>query len=235
MSAMDTRAEAETKLRIAYREWMPLCGPILGTAKQVREREVQERAARERLVQAAALLGYHLNRSWILSGEATYDPDDEPQVGDFGERYEVTFFDDELNARRAFGRTFVLDEARKWVDLLDSIGGAFPQLNDRTAGLPMDDRTRTALLGSIAKWEAIVAGTGIDQGSSNCPLCQLFNENENPDAKADCADCPVAQKVDKSFCAGTPYIEYDEATTEEATLEAARAELAFLRSLLPSA
>ena len=38
----------------------------------------------------------------------------------------------------------------------------------------MDKATREALLGSIEKWERIVAGTGEDRGTLNCPLCTKF-------------------------------------------------------------
>lgn len=45
------------------------------------------------------------------------------------------------------------------------------------------EETKEALEGSIRKWELIVAGEGIDDGTKNCPLCQLF---------PDCEDgCPV--------------------------------------------
>jgi len=40
--------------------------------------------------------------------------------------------------------------------------------------VPMDAETMAALKGSIAKWEAIVAGAGKDFGASNCPLCRKF-------------------------------------------------------------
>jgi hypothetical protein len=38
----------------------------------------------------------------------------------------------------------------------------------------MDNQTLAALKGSIRKWENIAAGTGVDKGVFNCPLCKLF-------------------------------------------------------------
>lgn len=105
----------------------------------------------------------------------------------------------------------------------------------------MPAETLKALKGSIAKWEAIVAGTGRDLGYHNCPLCSLFAENER------CAGCPVSAKSGKSGCWGTPYQETVLMTHEdggvaifpashprhEESLASAQAELDFLRSLLP--
>jgi|SRR6185437_1058006 len=67
----------------------------------------------------------------------------------------------------------------------------------------MNDRTKIALEGSIAKWQAIVAGTGTDRGVMNCPLCQEF-------WKAGCNGCPVAERTGRSFCSGTPYDAWEE-------------------------
>lgn len=63
----------------------------------------------------------------------------------------------------------------------------------------MQERTRVALEGSIAKWDAIAAGTGIDQGSANCPLCQ---------AHPHCKGCPVAKAAGAGDCYGTPYWDF---------------------------
>ena len=103
----------------------------------------------------------------------------------------------------------------------------------------MDDTTLTALRGSIAKWEAIVAGTGGDQGPNNCPLCHLFHG-------AGCQNCPVAVAVERDMCAGTPYDDWSECpgtrflTTlgwvvgDDESRRLAQAELDFLKSLLPA-
>lgn len=107
----------------------------------------------------------------------------------------------------------------------------------------MDDRTLEALYGSIRKWEAIVAGEGVDEGPDNCPLCLLFY------APALCRRCPVYQKTGASDCVGTPYIEWhkwaelletstvfarpDDAMPDPLGVRLAQAEVDFLKSLLP--
>ena len=100
----------------------------------------------------------------------------------------------------------------------------------------MDAKTRKALGGSIKKWRSIVAGVGRDEGSMNCPLCELFN---NLDSDQMCAGCPVAKKVGEAGCDGTPYEMFTEhstgggyANTPLAKI-AAKAELDFLISLRP--
>lgn len=60
--------------------------------------------------------------------------------------------------------------------------------------------TQEALEGSIAKWEAIVAGTGVDYGDMNCPLCVMADERGDG-----CNCCPVCQKTGSEGCAGSPY------------------------------
>lgn len=74
----------------------------------------------------------------------------------------------------------------------------------------MDDRTKAALEGSIAKWAAIVAGTGEDRSSSNCPLCKCFIEENGPDDvpeenQVNCYGCPVSERTVLSGCGETPY------------------------------
>lgn len=117
----------------------------------------------------------------------------------------------------------------------------------------MDEPTLIALRGSIAKWEAIVAGTGGDEGYRNCPLCEAFmNEvDEAPDEgtgdRLCCSGCPVRAAVGASECECTPYTAWARAVpfdgplshrTRRATtaehFKLAQAELEFLRSLLPS-
>ena len=92
----------------------------------------------------------------------------------------------------------------------------------------MDKSTREALLGSIEKWERIVAGTGEDRGTLNCPLCKKFYFE---DRSRPCVRCPVAKKVGNILCRGTPYENYLRAWPEGRPA-AAEAELAFLQSLL---
>ena len=107
----------------------------------------------------------------------------------------------------------------------------------------MDQRTLTALQGSIAKWQAIVDGTGTDEGTANCPLCAAFyyTQGEDDDGQYfdECFECPVYEHVGKSACQGTPLdaaaqiLKRGFADTS-AKVAAAQAELAFLQTLLPS-
>ena len=105
----------------------------------------------------------------------------------------------------------------------------------------MDDKTKTALLGSIEKWQKIVDGTGEDMGTFNCPLCQLFYVQKN-----DCQGCPVSEKTGFVGCAESPYIAFSrldrdslaepdkmEPEIQRQRIDAAKAELEFLKSLLP--
>ena len=94
----------------------------------------------------------------------------------------------------------------------------------------MDARTRTALLGSIEKWQKIVDGTGEDKGSDNCPLCQEFRYRYR------CHGCPVFSQTGQIGCRGTPYDDYESAEDNHDTdgrRAVAKAELAFLKCLLP--
>jgi hypothetical protein len=103
----------------------------------------------------------------------------------------------------------------------------------------MDARTLEALRGSIAKWEAIVAGTGEDKGVLNCPLCQLFVSGE----EILCKGCPVSDATGEIYCNDTPYSDWSELAEDLAYDEhghlsdkgrrLAQAELDFLKSLLP--
>lgn len=53
-----------------------------------------------------------------------------------------------------------------------------------------------SLNNAIAKWERIVAGTGVDVGKLNCGLCNEY---------LSCQHCPVNQNTGKKHCQGTPY------------------------------
>lgn len=68
----------------------------------------------------------------------------------------------------------------------------------------MNTKTRAALRGSITKWEKIVAGVGVDRGTRNCPLCQMFLVKSDT-----CRGCPVYEKTRKSYCKGSPYEDWD--------------------------
>ena len=99
----------------------------------------------------------------------------------------------------------------------------------------MEAETLEALKGSIAKWEAIVAGTGKDDGPTNCPLCLLFHPDYREGGKG-CDGCPVTNAGHRG-CSNDEYAEFCEAEEEgrkERMSEAAKGELDFLKGLLPA-
>jgi len=101
----------------------------------------------------------------------------------------------------------------------------------------MNAKTLTALKGSIRKWEKIAAGTGVDLGDHNCPLCKLFLRQDDEE-RLSCFGCPVYEATRLSLCRGTPYADFRSlgfgvrANTPKQKREARR-ELAFLKGLLP--
>lgn len=100
----------------------------------------------------------------------------------------------------------------------------------------MNDETLEALKGSIEKWEKIVAGTGINEGPLNCPLCQMFFIGHEYEESKICRGCPVMEKTGQTRCGGTPYIDYEKSfldPREPIMKKLAQAELDFLKSLLP--
>jgi len=112
----------------------------------------------------------------------------------------------------------------------------------------MNNETLSALKGAIEKWERILKGEGIDEGTNNCPLCELFFEEVHPDVTdyEGCYGCPVRSRTKRGGCQGTPYsIWASEAfarhgrlrkywTADTPELRAlALEELNFLKSLLP--
>jgi len=98
----------------------------------------------------------------------------------------------------------------------------------------MNNKTLEALRGSIAKWEGIIAGTVEDLGDTNCPLCQMFN---NDDSEWPCRGCPVKKITGATYCKGSPYVSFAKVkhhgSKNDEYREAAQAELDFLKSLLP--
>lgn len=106
-------------------------------------------------------------------------------------------------------------------------------MNEKLDSIPEDKmppETLEALRGSIAKWEAIVAGTGVDLGAENCPLCRKFNPDLRDDHLDDgCQGCPVREYTGENFCRSTPY----DACDDPPTKTQAQDELEFLKSLLP--
>lgn len=70
----------------------------------------------------------------------------------------------------------------------------------------MNVETLAALKGSIRKWECIRDQKVNDWGVNNCPLCQLFNNNNDDKCEQiDCVGCPVYEKTKKEDCGDTPY------------------------------
>lgn len=110
----------------------------------------------------------------------------------------------------------------------------------------MTPETLKALQGSIAKWKTIVESKGqiIGTDGTDCPLCLMFNQHFNEQAKDNCEGCPVAKKTGFSHCEGSPFEEYDslvesyddcEESDAERLAEVAQEELEFLTSLLTEA
>ena len=109
----------------------------------------------------------------------------------------------------------------------------------------MNQETLTALKGSIEKWKKIVAGTGEDHGQENCPLCALFYKDDgSQEEDKECVGCPVMKKTGDPYCTSSPYVAWLDASpsgeiptkaSSPALLDAAKQELAFLKSLLPKA
>ena len=107
----------------------------------------------------------------------------------------------------------------------------------------MDERTLTALQGSIAKWEHVVNGTGPESGADNCPLCDMFGPS--------CPGCPIHETTGNgcqndqwhNWCDHVEMHMGDIDINDEDCLDfyvqcpecvrLAQAELDFLRSLLP--
>lgn len=109
--------------------------------------------------------------------------------------------------------------------------------------MAMETKTLRALLDSIKKWEAIVDGTGADNGSQDCALCQEFRTVRHPIYY--CHGCPVMDKTKRQSCVDTPYGAWldtfgrnrlvfaaHKAETPEQKA-AAQVMLDFLRSLVP--
>jgi hypothetical protein len=112
------------------------------------------------------------------------------------------------------------------------------------------ESTNEALKASIKKWETIFVLHCDNKLVSNwfadtCALCSLFIKN---DILGECAHCPIKKKTGSTQCRNTPFIAYS-AYASECIYQAnrgnnyminflklanlARAEVVFLRSLLP--
>jgi hypothetical protein len=106
----------------------------------------------------------------------------------------------------------------------------------------MDPKTEEALRASIEKWKRNAVAETPDEYSTrwrDCALCLLYYE-----ASRRCDGCPVDEAGHRT-CLRTPYDdaiiardrwldEPDSQTAKAAAHEAARAEVSFLESLLPT-
>jgi len=106
----------------------------------------------------------------------------------------------------------------------------------------MDAKTLKALQEGIGKWEQIIAGTGIDEGVENCPLCSLFYWQ----GRKRCLSCPVYMETGWKYCCESPYRDWSDHQRNwhhipinkyyiicPTCRRLAKAELRFLRGLLP--
>lgn len=94
----------------------------------------------------------------------------------------------------------------------------------------MTPKILAALKQSIATWERRARGERIPMTMRNCALCCTCRTN--------CSDCPVMLHTSCDSCRRTPYIiacerQHDTIDTN-GYMAAARAEVQFLRSLLPT-
>ena len=104
--------------------------------------------------------------------------------------------------------------------------------------MELSKRALNGLSGSIRKWEKIYSGEGIDSGEDNCPLCQLYGNN-------DCKSCPIFRATKIDCCDDSPFTEWVDhhINTHDTVIdlkiecpkckELAQEELDFLKSLLP--
>jgi len=110
----------------------------------------------------------------------------------------------------------------------------------------MKAATLKALKGSIRKWELIVAGTVVDEGGANCPLCVEFAHTRG--GHKFCSGCPVFAYTGKPGCVDSPWELWATADKPrpgsilginrkpiKKLVSLAQDELDFLKSLLPSA
>ena len=95
----------------------------------------------------------------------------------------------------------------------------------------MEPATLEALRGSIAKWERLARGEGVNKGREDCPLCTLFNNFSIPGHNK-CVGCPVMKVTGVRYCHDTPYLNYI-AARGDMRLFFAESMRAFLVSLLP--
>ena len=100
--------------------------------------------------------------------------------------------------------------------------------------------TLKALQGSIAKWEqkAVQPFGEVTIDPFDCPLCLIFNSDVADDfhGAVYCDRCPVRERTGQAYCVGSPCdaaaIALNEGMEPEFRVSA-RAEVAFLKDLLP--
>ena len=110
--------------------------------------------------------------------------------------------------------------------------------NNETKPKRMSKRAEKALHASIEHWERLATGKQRKRealGPGDCALCRLYYTN-------DCKSCPISRKTGEIRCRNTPYnAAYNAAYPSGRPCDfdspefrkAARAELRFLRGLLP--
>ena len=88
-----------------------------------------------------------------------------------------------------------------------------------------------ALKESIKKWEWLAKHRGSPPytDSETCALCNIYILGD----KNNCTGCPVMERTGEKSCVGTPYYDYSMALGHKKAKLAARAEVKFLKSLLP--
>ena len=106
----------------------------------------------------------------------------------------------------------------------------------------MKPETLTALKESIKHWERNAFGPIGEASvySDDCSLCIRFDNDDEFSCTLNGERCPVYERTDETVCRGTPYEGISELLYyarvkggETAYRNAAKAELEFLKSLLP--
>lgn len=85
---------------------------------------------------------------------------------------------------------------------------------------------REAFEGVLDKWESIANDDGVDLGTKNCALCQVFGVEEisfpMPFSHIEnhpCRQCPVGQKTGRNLCGETPYADWKMHQVDEHGME----------------
>jgi hypothetical protein len=103
----------------------------------------------------------------------------------------------------------------------------------------MKPETLVALKTSIQHWEEMSNITSLNEikiGARHCALCQLFNTPDDS-CRETCVGCPVSARTGTTFCLNTPHEKALGGAIKRdlsVFIAAAKEELAFLKSLLPT-